>query len=196
MDPKELESKIHEVRLAAAHNRFSTQKATWLAEICTLAEDSAQNWHFFETAAAEKNRLLQEADSWKAAAIELASFVKPGWDDTDAALERFRQLRDNQPPEMVKCDWCGKMVEAVAEVFCETGFDAIHTPEEGEEWKGEEAAKLAPDSIPPEHRKHMKEQMGLTDDQLDQLLATGEIRDLGGVVCIDCQDASLEDNEP
>ena len=96
-------------------------------------------------------------------------------------------------PERVKCDWCGKLVEAVAEVFCETGFDAVHPPEEGEEWKGEEAVKLAPDAIPPEHREQMKTQMGLTDAQLDELLTTGEIRDLGGVVCLECQDASLED---
>ena len=159
-------------------------------------KEAAQNWHLFEITAAEKNRLLEEADSWKAVAIELASFIKPGWDDADAALERFRQLRDKQPPEMVKCDWCGKMVEAVAEVFCETGFDATHPPEEGEEWKCEEAAKISADSIPPEHREQMKAQMKLDDAQLDQLLATGEIRDLGGVVCIECQDASLEGDEP
>ena len=36
--PRELESRIHEVRLAAAHNRFSVELASWLAEICKLAK--------------------------------------------------------------------------------------------------------------------------------------------------------------
>lgn len=102
----------------------------------------------------------------------------------------------SEKPEMVKCDWCGKMVEAVPAVFCETGFDAVYQPEEGEEWKEPEIATLPEGhSLTPEHRERLKAEMQLDDAQLDQLLTTGTVDGLGGVVCLQCQDESIKQFE-
>ena len=65
-------------------------------------------------------------------------------------------------PEMMTCDWCRKVFPADARACVETGFDAIHQPEEGEEWKDPEPATLPEDhTLTPEHRAHLKAEMGL-----------------------------------
>jgi hypothetical protein len=94
--------------------------------------------------------------------------------------------------EMMKCDWCGKEFPADARACVEAGIDAYHPPEDGEEWKGEEAVALAPDQFSQEQREHMKAEMQITDEQLEELLTTGKIEGLGAIVCLECQDAGLE----
>lgn len=93
-------------------------------------------------------------------------------------------------PELMKCDWCGKEFPADARACVEAGFDAVHDPEdlEGEEWKGEHAPSLEPGNFTPAQREQMKEQMGLDEAQLDELLRTGKVQGLGAIVCLECQD--------
>lgn len=98
--------------------------------------------------------------------------------------------------EMMKCDWCGKEFPADARACVETGFDAVWQPDEGEEWKGEQPVALPPGHFAHGTREKMKEQMGLDDKQLDQLLTTGKIHDLGGIVCLECQDECVAEDEP
>lgn len=98
---------------------------------------------------------------------------------------------NSSEPEMMTCDWCGKVFPADARACVETGFDAVYQPGEGDEWKDSEIATL-PEGHPldPEHREHLKSEMGITDHQLDQLLQTGIIQGLGGIVCVECQEPS------
>jgi hypothetical protein len=95
------------------------------------------------------------------------------------------------------CDWCGKEFPADARACVEAGFDAAHLPEDmkGEEWKGEHAVSVDPESIPPEKREEMKKAMGLNDEQLEELLTTGEVGGLGAIVCIECQDSGEVDDQ-
>ena len=41
--------------------------------------------------------LERKRDNWKAIALELACYVKGGYEDEDAAISRFTALRDNAP---------------------------------------------------------------------------------------------------
>jgi hypothetical protein len=96
---------------------------------------------------------------------------------------------------MMKCDWCGKEFPADARACVEAGFDAVHDPEDmkGEEWKGKHTPSLAPDHFTPAQREQMKEQMGLDEAQLDELLRTGKVHGLGAIVCLECQDDCVPD---
>lgn len=97
---------------------------------------------------------------------------------------------------IMKCDWCGKEFPADARACVETGFDAVYQPEPGEEWKEPETAMLPPGhQLTPEQRDRLKAEMGLDDTQLDQLLTTGSIAGLGGIVCVECQDKALAESE-
>lgn len=101
----------------------------------------------------------------------------------------------NQEIEMMKCDWCGKEFPADARACVEAGIDAYHPPEDGEEWKGEEQVALKPEEFSQEQRDHLKAEMQLDDAQLDELLATGKVEGLGAIVCLECQDAGLEQSQ-
>lgn len=94
--------------------------------------------------------------------------------------------------ETMKCDWCGKEFPADARACVEAAIDAYHPPQDGEEWKGEEPTNIPPGHFAAAEREHMKSTMGLDDDQLDQLLATGKVTGLGAIICIQCQDEGLE----
>jgi len=94
---------------------------------------------------------------------------------------------------MMKCDWCGKEFPADARACVETGFHAVYEQEPGEEWKEAETAVLpAGHEFAPAHRERLKAEMGLEDGELDQLLTTGKVEGLGGIVCLQCQDESLK----
>lgn len=93
-------------------------------------------------------------------------------------------------PALLTCDWCGKEFPADPRAFVEAGFDAVYENEEGEEWKDPEPATLPPGHVANGDRETMKAKMGIDDAQLDQLLETGEVRDLAAIVCLECQDAA------
>lgn len=97
-------------------------------------------------------------------------------------------------PAMMTCDWCGKVFPADARACVETGFDAVYQPEPGEEWKEPETATL-PDglALTHEHRERLKNEMGLDDAQLDELLTTGSVTGLGGIICLECQDRAAKE---
>ena len=78
-----------------ANARLIADAPMLFSDLQETRKEAAQNWRFFELAAKEKNRLLVEADAWKAMAIELAYYVKGGYEDEDAALSRFAELRDS-----------------------------------------------------------------------------------------------------
>lgn len=93
--------------------------------------------------------------------------------------------------ETMTCDWCGKEFPADARACTEVGFSVEHEPEEGEEWKGR--CEVTPEAFTPEQRQQMKRQMDLDDAQLEQLLTTGRVDGLGGIVCLECQDDCVEE---
>lgn len=91
----------------------------------------------------------------------------------------------------MKCDWCGKEFPADARACVDVGFDA--------EWGDTEAWK---DEPPPGHivvgdgeRERLKSEMGLDDKQLDELLLTGTIKGLGAIICIECQDEAIPEEQ-
>jgi hypothetical protein len=96
--------------------------------------------------------------------------------------------------ETMKCDWCNKEFPADARACVESWISAYHPPQDGEEWKGEESTNVTPEEIPKEDWERMKQEMELNDDQLKELLTTGTVSGLGAIVCVECQDASLEDS--
>lgn len=93
---------------------------------------------------------------------------------------------------MMTCDWCGKEFPADARACVESGFSAYHPPEDGEEWKGEEAVALQPGEFALQDREAMKREMCLTDEQLDELLSTGTVDSGGAIVCLECQDSGIQ----
>jgi hypothetical protein len=101
-------------------------------------------------------------------------------------------------PELVKCDWCDKMVPIQPEIFVQGGYEEVPDPEvmEGEEWKGTvRAPRIEPSNLPAEQREQMKLEMGLDDKELDQLLLTGSVGNVGVVVCLECQDAAEKEQD-
>lgn len=99
--------------------------------------------------------------------------------------------------EMMKCDWCGKEFPADARACVEAGYEAVHVEDDGEAWKGDDREPLPLGHIEEGDgdRERLKSEMGLTDSELDELLTAGKIRGLGAIVCLECQDAGLEDAE-
>ena len=97
--------------------------------------------------------------------------------------------------EMMKCDWCGKSFPADPRACVESGIEAYHPPEDGEEWKGNDPTQLPPGHFEKAYRERMKSEMEITDEQLDELLATGSVSGLGSIICVECQDAALEASE-
>lgn len=95
-----------------------------------------------------------------------------------------------EPLEMMTCDWCGKEFPADARACVEAGVETFTEPEEGEEWKGDQPVTIGLDELTPAQREHFKSFLGLNDAQLQQLLETGAMDDLGSIVCLECQDAS------
>ena len=123
-----------------------------------------------------------------------SKFLAIDWDSIVRANDEFR-ARQNPPvvtedsPPTMTCDWCGKVFPADARACVEAGLHTETLPEEGEEWKGpSEPLTMDPAMIPPAQREEMKARMGLTDAELDQLLTTGSVEGLGGIVCVQCQD--------
>lgn len=94
--------------------------------------------------------------------------------------------------EMMKCDWCGKEFPADARCCMEGGIHAYHTPQDGEEWKGEEPIELPPGHFEATDMEAIKKEYGLNEEQLNQLLTTGSVEGLGTIVCMECQQAGME----
>ncbi len=70
------------------------------AALAEARKEAAQNWRFFEVAAANHQQTMENANAllwskmeWESIAYELAGFVKPGWEDSDAALARFEAAK-------------------------------------------------------------------------------------------------------
>lgn len=97
-------------------------------------------------------------------------------------------MNDPEDTPMMECEWCGKVFPADAMACAEAGLDACHPPLDGEEWKGDEPVSLPPGHFSSSDRETMKQQMGLDDAQLDQLLETGSVEGFGAIVCVECQD--------
>jgi hypothetical protein len=100
------------------------------------------------------------------------------------------------PEPTMTCDWCGKDFPADARACVEAGVHAYYGPEEGEEWKGNEPSAAHPDMLSQDQRDFLKAQHGLNDDELHELLTTGNVSGLGAIICVECQDAALENSEP
>jgi hypothetical protein len=87
------------------------------------------------------------------------------------------------PVDLMTCEWCGKDFPADARACVEGGIDAYHPPEDGEEWKGYEPVTLKPEDFSLRELEGIKDQLGINDTQLEELLRTGKVEELGGIVC-------------
>lgn len=97
----------------------------------------------------------------------------------------------------ITCDWCGQQVPADPRCFVESGFSgfAENEPDAADDWKGGtpmEKVSIDPSEVSKEQRDHMKREMGLDDDQLDQILTTGHVENGAAIVCLKCQDEGIE----
>jgi hypothetical protein len=113
--------------------------------------------------------------------------MKSSSDASPRSTETWRDTM-SEAVEMMKCDWCGKEFPADPRACVEAGIDANHEPEAGEEWKGPEPINLDPAQFSPAQRQEIKNKMGISDTQLDELLSTGTVAGLGAIVCLECQD--------
>ncbi len=99
---------------------------------------------------------------------------------------------------MFTCDWCGKEFPADPRTMMESGFSAEFEPEDNaaESWKGEAPeripARIKYEDAPPEIITQMKNEMGLNDEQVKELLETGGVTSGASCVCIECQDNAEE----
>ena len=89
--------------------------------------------------------------------------------------------------ETLKCDWCEKEFTGDAESFVESGIDLFIEPEEGEEWKGDQPPGDYEFSV--EMRRELREELGINDEELEELLTHGKIDGLGSIVCPECRNS-------
>lgn len=91
---------------------------------------------------------------------------------------------------IMTCDWCGKEFPADARACVEGGIEGFPLPEivEGEEWKEREWTPVDPASLTKQQLEQIKTEMGLDDAQLEELLHTGSVKGIGGIICLECQD--------
>lgn len=108
----------------------------------------------------------------------------------------------NEPIPDFTCDWCGKVFPADPRAMVESGFSAAYEdePDAADKWKGE-APERSPATIKledasPEMIAKMKAEMGLNDAEVKELLETGSIENGASCVCLECQDAGLEESAP
>ena len=99
------------------------------------------------------------------------------------------------PVNLMTCEWCGKDFPADARACVEGQIDAYHPPEDGEEWKGDEPIALKPEDFSPDELDDLMDQLGINEAQLEELLRTGKVDELGGIICLSCQDAGLEEGK-
>lgn len=102
--------------------------------------------------------------------------------------------------EMMKCDWCGKEFPADARACVEAGYDFVEVEEDidtGEEWKTGEPAPIPPNYMAyiNANRDRLKQDLNLTDAELDTLVSTGEIDGLGAIICLECQESGTPCDE-
>jgi len=97
----------------------------------------------------------------------------------------------------VNCEWCGKSFIPTPDEFVESGFAAFdENKDEADSWKGEQPVEsIDIESIPVSDRERMKKDMGINDDQLKELLTTGVIENGASIICVECQDKALEEQE-
>jgi len=78
------------------------------------------------------------------------------------------------------CDWCGREFPADARACVEVGFNACGV--DGY------ALSIDPGSVSQEDKDEIKGYLQLDDAQVDQLLSTGSVDGLGGIICAECQE--------
>lgn len=96
---------------------------------------------------------------------------------------------------MMTCDWCGKIFPADANACVEAGIAVFDPSEEGEEWKGETPPPQDYTKAEVSDSESVKKAFGITDEQFEELLDKGSLDGLGAVICLECQDKGLTDED-
>ena len=112
----------------------------------------------------------------------------------DCKLKQNNHMTPDEPT-LLRCEWCGKDFPAHPEAFIETGMSAELPPEDpADAWKGREAPGCYKD-LSPEAINSMKAQMNLSDEQLEELIETGSTDTGVSIVCLECQDSCVEEDQ-
>lgn len=103
-------------------------------------------------------------------------------------------MKDKDIP-MMQCDWCWKMFPADPNACVETFIEAFQSVDEDDEFVVTQAGPFSRSDFSDEAWEGMKKDMELSDSELSKLLENGEIDGLGGIVCLECQDEGIEEDE-
>lgn len=104
------------------------------------------------------------------------------------------------PPLKWTCDWCGCEFDPDPDSMVESGISAIHPePDPSEEWKDTKAPTCdTPDlaTASPETLEEIRQELGLTPEQLQELIATGHTNTGYSCLCPTCLEDEGEPPAP
>jgi hypothetical protein len=101
----------------------------------------------------------------------------------------------NESITKMTCDWCGKEFSADARACVDAGVVAFHPNEDGEDWKELESISADAVDLSDSEKDTIMRELEINESQLTELLSTGKIEGLGGIVCIECQDFGIDHQE-
>lgn len=96
-------------------------------------------------------------------------------------------------PTLFTCDWCGKQFPPDSNTMVESGFTVERVIDPADKWKGDTPITI--DDIPEEVLEDMRKTMGMSENQIKELLEKGDIGNLASCVCIECQGDGEDEEE-